>query len=195
MSDTTRTPRTPVRLTMSMTLDGFVTGPDDRHGQGLGRGGGRIFSWLDDRNDAGVNGDVYREYLATGALISGRRTYELADRWGGDHHDGVPIHVLTHHPDDDPPGSARYFTDVDRCAEEARAAAGDRAVMAHGAGLAQALLAAGQLDEIEIHLVPVLLSAGRRLFPDDGVGPVELEPVRRLEGRGVTHLRYAVRYS
>ncbi|MGH3089740.1 MAG: dihydrofolate reductase family protein, partial [Rubrobacteraceae bacterium] len=55
-------------------------------------------------------------------------------------------------------------------------------------------LAAGQLDEIEIHLVPVLLGAGRRLFPDDGAGPIELEPVRRLEGRGVTHLRYAVRH-
>lgn len=194
MSSSSRTPRTPVRLTMSMTLDGFVTGPDDRHGQGLGLGGGRIFDWLDDRHGTGVNGDVFREYLATGALISGRRTYELADRWGGDHHDGVPIHVLTHHPDDVPPGSARYFTDVDRCADEAREAAGDRAVMAHGAGVAQALLAARQLDEIEIHLVPVLLGAGRRLFPDDGVGPVELELTRRLEGRGVTHLRYVVRY-
>ena len=107
----------------------------------------------------------------------------------------MPIHVLTHHPDDVPPGCARYYTDVERCAEEAREAAGDRAVMAHGADLAQSLLAARQLDEIEVHLVPVLLGAGRRLFPDDGVGPIELEPLRRLEGRGVTHLRYAVRYA
>ena len=139
----------PIRLYMSMSLDGFIAGPDDRAGQELGRDGGRLFNWMDDRMSDGPNGQIYREAMATGALISGRRTFELAGRWQGDHHDGVPIFVLTHHVDDGdvPPGSARFVTDVDACAEQARAAAGERAVMVHGAGAAQALLRAGQLDE------------------------------------------------
>ncbi len=181
-----------IRLYMSMSLDGYIAGPDDRPGQELGRGGGRLFDWLDERHGDGPSGRVYREACSTGALISGRRTFELAGRWGGDHHDGVPINVLTHHADpaDALPGSARYFTDVVACAEESRAAAGDRGVMVHGAGAAQALLAAGELDELEIHLVPVLLGGGRRLFGESD--PVELRLVRRLEDRDVTHLRYEV---
>ena len=88
----------------------------------------------------------------------------------------MPIFVLTHHVDDAdvPPGSARFVTDVEDCAGQARAAAGDRAVMVHGAGAAQALLRAGLLDEMEIHLVQVLLGGGRRLF--DSLGPDHIEP-------------------
>jgi len=185
----------PIRLYMSMSLDGFITGPDDRPGQELGRDGGRLFNWMDDRMSDGPNGQVFREAVATGAVISGRRTFELAGRWQGDHHDGVPIFVLTHHVDDGdvPPGSARFVTDVGECAGQARAAAGDRAVMVHGAGAARALLRAGLLDEMEIHLVPVLLGEGRRLFDSLGPGHIELELVRRVEGRDVTHLRYRVK--
>jgi dihydrofolate reductase len=184
-----------VILYMTMSLDGFVTGPDDRPGQELGRGGGRLFNWLDDRMGDGPSGQVYREALSTGAVIAGRRTFELAGRWQGDHHDGVPIHILTHHidPDDVPPGSARFFTDVVACVTEARAAASDRPVMVHGASTAQTLLRAGLLDAMEIHLVPVLLGAGRRLFDELGVDPIELELVRQLIDRDVTHLRYVVR--
>jgi dihydrofolate reductase len=178
---------------MSMSLDGYIAGPDDEPGQELGRGGGRLFNWLDDRNSPGVNGQVYAEALSTGAVISGRRTFELAGRWNGDHHDGVPIHVLTHHVDEDdvPPGTARFYTDVTACVADARAAAGDRAVMVHGAGAAQALLEHGLLDELEIHLVPVVLGGGRRLFADDA-DRSELELVRTLEGRNALHLRYRV---
>ncbi|MDI9835082.1 dihydrofolate reductase family protein [Streptomyces sp. KAU_LT] len=187
----------PIRLYMSMSLDGCVAGPDDRPGPELGRGGGRLFNWLDDRESDGPSGQVYREAMATGAVISGRRTFELAGRWQGDHHDGVPIFVLTHGADaeDVPPGHARFVTDVEDCARQARAAAGDRAVMVHGAGAAQALLRAGQLDEMEIHLVPVLLGEGRRLFDHLGGERTELELVRRLEDRDVTHLRFRVRRS
>jgi dihydrofolate reductase len=185
----------PIRLYMSMSLDGFIAGPDDRPGQELGRGGGRLFNWLDDRMSDGPNGQVFSEAMATGAVISGRRTFELAGRWQGDHHDGVPIFILTHHVDDGdvPPGSARFVTDVGECAGLARAAAGDRAVMVHGAGAAQALLRAGVLDEMEISLVPVLLGGGRRLFDSLGPSHIELELVRRVEGRDVTHLRYEVK--
>jgi dihydrofolate reductase len=184
-----------VVLYMSMSLDGFIAGPDDRTGQELGLGGGRLFNWLDDRHGDGPSGQVYREAMATGAIISGRRTFELAGRWQGDHHDGVPIHVLTHHidPADEPPGSARFFTDVEAAVVEAKAAAGDRDVMVHGAAAAQTLLRAGLLDGMEIHLVPVLLGGGRRLFADDAER-VELELVRRLEDRDVTHLRYVVQH-
>jgi dihydrofolate reductase len=186
----------PIRLYMSMSLDGFIAGPDDRPGQELGRNGGRLFNWLDDRLSPGPNGQVYAEAMATGAVISGRRTFELAGRWNGDHHDGVPVLVLTRHvaEDDVSPGSARFCTDVVACATAAREAVGDRAVMVHGAGAAQALLQHGQLDELEIHLVPVLLGAGRRLLEAGESDPVELELVRRLEGRDVTHLRYRVRH-
>jgi dihydrofolate reductase len=186
----------PIRLYMSMSLDGYVTGPDDRPGQELGRGGGRLFNWLDDRESEGPSGRVYRESLATGAVISGRRTFELAGRWQGDHHGGVPIFVLTHRVDDGdvPPGHARFVTDVGACAREARAAAGEGAVMVHGAGAAQALLRAGLMDEMEIHLVHVLLGDGRRLFDHLGGNRIELDLVRGLEDSGVTHLRYRVRH-
>jgi dihydrofolate reductase len=184
-----------IRLYMSMSLDGFIAGPDDRAGQELGRNGGRLFNWLDDRSSPGTNGQVFGELMATGAVISGRRTFELAGGWGGDHHNGVPIHVLTHSvPEDEvPPGNTTFHSDVVACAADARAAAGDRAVMVHGAGAAQALLREGQLDELEIHLVPVLLGAGRRLFGTASSERVELELVRRLDGRDATHLRYRVR--
>ena len=185
----------PIRLYMTMSLDGFIAGPDDQAGQELGRDGFRLFNWLDDRMSDGPSGQVFREAMATGAVISGRRTFELAGRWQGDHHDGVPIFVLTHHVDagDVPPGSAQFVTDVADCAAQARAAAGGRAVMVHGAGAAQALLRAGQLDEMELHVVPVLLGGGRRLFGSLGPGHIELELARVLDAPGVTHLRYRVR--
>ncbi|NMN95406.1 dihydrofolate reductase family protein [Antrihabitans stalactiti] len=184
----------PIRLYMSMSLDGFIAGPDDRAGQELGRNGGRLFNWLDDRMSDGPNGQIYSEALATGAVISGRRTFELAGRWNGDHHDGVPIFVLTHHIDDGdvPPGSAQFVTEVEDCVKRAKAAAGDRAVLVHGAGAAQSMLRAGLIDELEIHLVQVLLGGGRRLFESLGPDHIELELVRQLEGRDVTHLRYRV---
>ena len=180
-------------LYMSMSLDGFVTGPNDGPGNGLGDGGGRLFNWLDHRLEPGPNGQVFNEAMATGAVIIGRRTFELAGQWGGDHHGGVPILVLTHEiPDSEAPGSARYVTDVAEAATLAKAGAGDKDVMVHGAGAAQALLRAGLLDEMEIHLVPVLLGGGRRLFDHLGPEHVELELTRTLHGPGVTHLHYLV---
>lgn len=187
---------TSIRLDMAMSLDGFIAGSDDRPGQEMGCGGFRLFNWLDDREGAGPDGKVYAESLATGAIITGRRTFELAGRWNGDHHGGVPILVLTSHVDagDEPPGSARFYTDVAACAAAARAGAGGKDVMVHGAGAAQALIRGKELDEIEVHLVPVLLGAGRRLFDhlEDLDSSVELELVRTVQGTDATHLRYRV---
>jgi dihydrofolate reductase len=190
-----------IRLDHSISLDGFVAGPDDGPAAPMGRGGFRLFNWLDRRLDPGPSGEVFAEAMATRAVLAGRRTYELAGRWGGDHHDGVPIVVLTHSvPDEPPPGSVVYATDVGQAAARARAAAGDGDVLVHGAGAAQALLRAGELDEMELHLVPVLLGRGRRLFDHLPPDHVELELVRRLTTpatedlhRQVTHLRYRVR--
>jgi dihydrofolate reductase len=190
-----------IRLDMTMSLDGYVVGPRDSVEAPMGVDGFRLFNWLDRRDDPGPSGQVFAEAMATRAVISGRRTYEHAGRWQGDHHGGVPIFVLTHDvPDDPPPGSVRYVTDVRECATQARAAVSDGDVAVMGAGAAQALLRAGEIDELELHVVPVLLGQGRRLFDDLPAEQVELDRVRRLAtsadeepAQQVMHLRYRVR--
>jgi len=181
---------------MTMSLDGYVVGPDDNVDAPMGVGGFRLFNWLDHRSDPGPNGQVVAELNATRAVISGRRTYEHAGRWQGDHHDGVPIFVPTHHPPDDPPTGAAtitYVTDgIASAASQAKAAAGDRNVMFHGAETAQDALRAGVLDEMELHVMPVLLGRGRRLFDHLGADHIELELTRSIDAPGVTHLHYRV---
>ena len=188
-----------IRLDMTMSVDGYVVGPNDSVDAPMGEGGFRLFNWLDRRNDPGPSGQVVSESMATRAVISGRRTFEHAGQWNGDHHDGVPIFILTHEvPSEPPPGSVRYVTDARDAAAQARAAAGDADVLAMGAGAAQALLRVGELDELELHVVPVLLGRGRPLFDD--LPRVDLELVRRLTtgdevepAQRVMHLRYRVR--
>ncbi|GJF07286.1 dihydrofolate reductase family protein [Pseudonocardia sp. D17] len=142
-----------IRVDMTSSSDGYVAGPDDGPDAPLGTGGFRLVNWLDKRADPGPSGDVYAQALSTRALISGRRTYELAGRWGGDHHDGVPIFVLTHEvPDETLPGTVRYVTDPAECAAPARAAVGDGVAMVHGAGATQALLRAGEVDDPGQHV-------------------------------------------
>jgi len=188
-----------IRLDMTMSVDGYVVGPDDSVDAPMGDGGFRLFNWLDRRNDPGPSGQVVSESMATRAVISGRRTFEHAGQWNGDHHDGVPIFILTHEvPSEPPPGSVRSVTYARDAAAQARAAAGDADVLAMGAGAAQALLRVGELDEMELHVVPVLLGRGRPLFDD--LPRVDLELVRRLTtgdevepAQRVMHLRYRVR--
>lgn len=192
-----------VVLYMSMSVDGFIAGPDDSKEHGLGVGGERLHDWLSAggvdpgsyRPTDGPSATVFDELMDTGAVIVGRRTFDFAGGWAGDHHDGVPIFVLTHSAPDGPaPGSARYVTDgIGSCVAQAKAAAGGRDVLLHGAATAQACLRAGLLDEMELQLIPVLLGQGRRLFDDLPPDHVELEPLRSLEGPGVLHLRYRVR--
>lgn len=188
-----------IRLYMTTSVDGYVAGPRDGVDAPMGEGGFRLFDWLDRRADPGPSGRVFAEAMATRAVVSGRRTYEHAGRWQGDHHDGVPVFVLTHDvPADPPPGSVRYVTDAREGAALARAAAADGDVLVHGAGAARALLGAGEVDELELHVVPVLLGRGRRLF-DDLPARHELELVRTLPtgpevepAQQVLHLRYRV---
>ena len=106
--------------------------------------------------------------MSTGAVVAGRGTFEPAGGWGGDHHDGVPIFILTRHDPDDlrqwP--LVTYVSDVTSAMTQAKEAAGDKKVLVHGAGTAQLALAADALDEIELHVIPVLFGQGRRLFED-----------------------------
>ena len=193
-------------LTMSMSLDGFIAGPNESADNGLGDGGDRLHRWVfpgaEEDLDAvvarlrGVNRQIYDEFMSTGAVVAGRGTFEPAGGWGGDHHDGVPIYILSRNPA--PAWAAgwpavHYVSDLEAAMRDAKHAAGDKNVLVHGAGIAQRALAAGLLDELEIHLVPVLMGEGRRLFEHLGTGQRELERVRVLEGEGgVTHLRYRV---
>jgi dihydrofolate reductase len=194
-------------LYMSMSLDGFIAGPNEGPDNGLGDGGHRLHEWVPMDGDAdpkaiagrltGVNGQVVDEFMATGAVVAGRGTFEPAGGWGGDHHDGVPIYILTRQKPRGDTGRwplVTYVSDVRTAMSEATQAAGDRNVLVHGAGTAQLALAAGVLDELELHVIPVLLGQGRRLFDNLGPEHIELERTRVLEGEGgVTHMHYRVR--
>ena len=193
-------------LYMSMSLDGFIAGPNARVDNGLGDGGTRLHDWiwqdqevdLDGAADRlrGANRDVFEELMATGAVVAGRGTFEPARGWGGDHHDGVAIYIWSRHPAPDWAAewpAVHYVDDLEYAIRSAKEAAGDRNVLVHGAAIAQLALAAGLLDEIQIHLVPVLLGDGRRLFEQLGADQRQLERISVLPGDGgVVHLRYRV---
>ena len=195
-------------LSMSMSLDGFVTGPNEGPDNGLGDGGERLHEWIfqgvgDHPKKAvggqgSVNSQIVDEFMSTGAVITGRGTFDAAKGWGGDHHDGVPIYVLSRNPA--PAWAAEwpavhYVSNLDAAVRDAKHAAGDKNVLVHGASvMVQRALTAGLLDELEIHLIPVLFGDGRRLFEHIGIEQRQLERIRVREGEGgVTHLRYRVR--
>ncbi|GAB3892034.1 dihydrofolate reductase family protein [Kibdelosporangium lantanae] len=187
-----------VASSMSMSLDGYVTGPHDSRQHPLGEGGEVLHEWL---GPAGTPADraVLQEMVdGAGAILMGRRSYDICvgdGGWGdGGPAGDVPCFVLTHNPPADAPKVFTFVTDgIKSAVEQAQAVAGDRAVGLHGATAAQQALAAGLLDEIQVHLVPVLLGGGVRLFDLLGADPVALERDRVVEaGSGVTHLRFRV---
>jgi dihydrofolate reductase len=187
-------------LYMSMSLDGFVAGPNEDPGT--------LHDWLFGgepsgasgvpSRPSGLNGQVLDEAMATGAVVAGRGTFEPAGGWGGDHHDGVPIFIysrqepgidISHWP------LVTYRSDLEAAMTEARDAAGEKNVLVHGAATAQLALAAGVLDELELHVVPVLFGQGRRLFDNLDPEQIELERMRILEGEdGVSHMHYRVQH-
>lgn len=184
-------------LYMSMSLDGYIAGPNETDDNGLGDGGDRLHEWAFPAEGA-VNTQIVEEFMATGAVVAGRGTFEPAEGWNGDHHDGVPIWVLSRRPIPDwasDMSAVHYTNDIHTAFEEARSAAGDKDVLVHGASTAQRAISAGLLDEMEIHLIPVLLGEGRPLFEHLGSPHRELERVRVLAGEGgVTHLRFRIRH-
>jgi len=208
-----------LRLEITMSLDGYVAGPDATLEEPLGKGGEQLHDWVVGlaswRERHGLEGgernaddDVVLETIdVAGAVIMGRRMFSggsgpwkddpNADAWWGDDPPfHVPVFVLTHHPREtvtNANGTSFVFvTDgIESALEQARAAAGDRVVsISGGADVVQQYLRAGLLDEIELHVVPLLLGGGVRLF--DGVGDIKLEPTRVQSSPAVTHLWYRV---
>lgn len=188
-------------LDMSMSLDGYVAGPNDEPGNPGGDGFVRLHEWgltADGKfRRSGPAGEVLGEMAGAGAVLAGRRTAEQVDHWGGDHNgQGIPIFVVSHRLPG--PSAANYplvtyVTDgIENAMAQAKAAAGDRHVHVIGAYTAQRAIEAGLLDEVQVHLVPVLFGGGRRLFE---VLPsrVELDIVRVIDTPEATHIRYRIR--
>ena len=199
---------TKVVIDMSMSLDGFVAGPDDGKADPLGRHGGEhVFDWYFSGNEEwrhplfrpepGVNRDeVDRMFAESGAFIFGRRTYEIANGWGGRHPvNGLPTFVLTHRPPADfprGPSNLTFVTDgIESAIRQARVAANGKDVKLGGTAPGKQALAAGLCDEIIVHLAPYLVGGGVRLFDalPDGI---RLEKLSVSDGPFATHLRYRV---
>lgn len=193
-------------LYMSMSLDGYIAGPNDNPANPGGDGFMRLHEWYGYGSgdpDAGAvpqpqskaAAQLIEEGYATGAVLAGRRTVEQVDHWGGTHH-GMPIFVVSHRPPD--PALAEkyplvtYVTDgIESAMAQAKAAANGRNVLVHGAYTAQRTLAAGVLDELQIHLIPVLFGGGLRLF-DVLPARIELTILRVIDTPEATHIRYRV---
>jgi dihydrofolate reductase len=195
-----------VVVDLSVSLDGFIAGRDDGHELPLGRGGERLFTWMGAGPESNrlerrltppdASKVVMDEWMTeSGAIISGRRTFDIANGWKDGHPIDVPIFVVTHRAPTDGEWSPQvsFVTDgVDRALELAQEVAGDRNVSVGGASVGQQLLRAGKLDEIQISVVPLLLGGGVRLLDHLGADPIVLEQTRVIESEGVTHLRYRV---
>lgn len=184
---------------MTMSLDGYIADPDDRCDE--------LFDWYG-------NGDVevrshdprwtfrvsqasagwLRAALdAAGAMVCGRRLFDLTQGWGGNHPTGAELFVVTHRPVADWPHPVTFVTDgVVSAVEQAKKAAGEKAVAAGGTTIVQQCLDAGLLDELQVNLAPVVLGAGIPLFANLSRKPVRLSDPEVIEGRSVTHLRYQV---
>jgi dihydrofolate reductase len=191
----------------TMSLDGFIAGPDDTGFDLLFKwfGAGDVEVPMPDAT-AGVpaprvsqaSAEVLRsEWAAWGALVVGRHLYDLTNGWNGRHPLGVTTVVLTHRPPEDRPQADENFVfvteGIEAAVAKAKEIAGDRNVGVNGGQMARQALEAGLLDEIGVELVPVILGAGTPLFADLGSPPVEFEgPILVVEGLGVTHLRYRV---
>ncbi|WP_144118796.1 dihydrofolate reductase family protein [Catellatospora sichuanensis] len=181
---------------VTMSLDGFMAGPDVDAAHPMGHGGERLHRWIFDESSESDAAAVRRQFALTGAVLLGRRTFDVGLGQWGDTPYPVPCFVLTHHPAPDRTERSGTFTFVHTglfdALDLAAAAAGDRAVTLMGADVVQQVLRAGRLDEIHLQLAPVLLGGGRRLFEHLGTDHIELERLQVEESPHVTHLRFRV---
>jgi dihydrofolate reductase len=197
----------------SMSLDGFVAGPNDSVEKPLGEGGEGLFAWYyigdtEFRFPSGTfvvqiskaSAEQLQDSIRTaGALVSGRRTFDLTNGWNGRHPIDVPVFVVTHSVPQDwiqEWGAGAPFTfvtdGVESAMEQARRVAGDKNVIAGSPSIVKQCLKAGLLDEVSVDLVPVLLGDGVRLFEPVGMEPIALERMRVIEAPGVTHISFRV---
>ena len=168
---------TKVLAGITTSVDGYVAGPDDRPGQGLGEGGERLHYWVfggpwsqespPTGEMTGEDAEWFNELMSrVGAVVSGRNTYEAADHWGGENPWKLPTFIVTHRPGEQPEGEAFVFVEgVEEAVERAKLAAGDKDVhVMGGADVIRQALEAGLVDELSIIVAPVVLGGGKRLF-------------------------------
>jgi dihydrofolate reductase len=200
-----------VRTGHSTSLDGFIAGPNDGPEAPMGEGGERLLAWYSAGDTeyrlpgtemvfkvSPQTAELLRQTrTTTGALVTGRRTFDLTNGWGGRHPLDVPVFVLTHTVSQEEwvyEGSPFTFvTDgLESALEQAKAMAGDKDIGVVGASLVQQCIRAGVLDELHVDLVPILLGDGVRLLEHLGTELIELKSTRVIEGAGVTHLTFRV---
>ena len=189
---------------ITTSVDGYIAGPNDGAGKGLGERGERLHYWVFGgpwSYGAEPTGEMLPEDKAwfepavarVGAVVGGRATYEAAERWGGKNPWGLPFFIVTHRPEDEPPG--RHFTVVNgvpAAIERARAAAGDKDVhVMGGADTIRQALDAGLVDELTIILAPVILGGGTRLF-EGFERDIDLEHLGVRQSRYATSVDYRV---
>jgi dihydrofolate reductase len=193
---------------MTMSLDGYVTGPNDRPGAGLGDGGERLHYWVfggpwsygtpPTGSAAGADRAYLDETFASGgAMIVGRTMHDVVDGWGDDPGFGMPVFVVTHRPHETVVKGNTTFefvTDgLEAALTRATAAAGDKNVLVMGgANLLGQYLDLGVVDELVVTVAPVLLGAGKRLFDDMSRSDIVFERIGVIESPFVTHLRFRI---
>jgi dihydrofolate reductase len=197
-------PMTKVAAGITTSLDGYIVGPNDGPGRGLGDGGERLHYWVfggpwsydeEPRGEpTGADKQVLDEAFArVGAVVGGRWTYEAAGKWGGRNPFGVPMFIVTHRPEEGLADAGFTFVNgLDEAIAKARDAAGGKDVsVMGGADLIGQALRAGYVEELSISIAPVVLGGGKRLF--DGFDQtVRLEHLRLLQSPFATHISYRV---
>jgi dihydrofolate reductase len=192
---------------ITMSVDGYVAGPNDGPGKGLGEGGERLHYWVfggpwtyDAEPSGEATGDD-AEWLKharskLGAVVGGRYTYEAADHWGGENPEDVPFFIVTHRPEEEPPGKGfRFVSGVEEAVEQAREAAGDKDVhVMGGADVIRQALEAGLVDELTIIVAPVVLGGGKRLFEGFSKS-LELEHLGVRQSPFATFIDYRLKNS
>ena len=195
-----------VIASITMSVDGFITGPDDGPEYGLGKGGERLHYWVmggpwtyggaHDFAMSGPDKEFYDELVAgLGAGIVGRGMYDAAGAWGGTNPFPGPLFVLTHRLQDQPAAESgfTFLSGLDEALAQAAGAAGGRDVsIGGGADVIRQALARGRVDELVLSTAPVILGSGKRLF-DGFQQDVDLDIVKTFSSRYATHVRYSVR--
>jgi dihydrofolate reductase len=189
---------------ITTSLDGYITGPNDGPGRGLGEGGERLHYWVfggpwtydeEPRGEAtGADSEFLEEaVMRAGAVVGGRNTYEAARAWGGQNPFGVPFFIVTHHPEDAPQDAGFTFVDglEDAIAQARETAAGKDVFVMGGADIIRQALRAGFIEELSVSIVPIVLGDGKRLF-DGFEESVNLEHARLLQSPFATHITYRV---
>ena len=198
---------TTIKAAITVSLDGYITGPNDGPGKGLGEGGEALHTWVFGgpwTYESGPRGEatgVDKEYLdegmrSQGAAIVGRNMYEAAGHWGDRNPWDVPTFILTHRPEEQPDGGEFIFVgSLDEALSRAREAAGAKDVhLAGGADLIRQALAADAVDELSIIVAPIVLGGGKRLF-EGFERRIELEQLGVRQSPFATFIDYRVKRS